>query len=91
MEGLDEDYYESLEFNECEDDEYSCANGMCISEEYWLDDDYDCMDWTDEKDTIVNSGVNCFNIPSFVCDEHLCPYNQWSCGDGKVSFLFDVK
>jgi hypothetical protein len=40
MDGLDEDYCERLEFNECEDDEY------------WLDGDFDCMDWTDEKDLL---------------------------------------
>ncbi len=87
MGGVDEDYCEVLEFNECEDDEYRCANGMCIPEEYWLDSDYDCMDWTDEIGTIVVSGTNCFNTPSFLCDEHLCPYNQWSCGDGKISLF----
>ncbi len=77
MDGLDEDYCERLEFNECEDDEY------------WLDGDFACMDWTDEKDTLVNTGNTCLNSPSFVCDEHLCPYNQWSCGDGKISGSLD--
>jgi hypothetical protein len=46
MDGVDEDYCEKLEFNECEDDEYRCLNGMCIPDDYWLDGDYDCMDWT---------------------------------------------
>jgi hypothetical protein len=82
--GVDEDYCEVLEFNECEDDEYRCANGMCIPEEYWLDGDDDCMDWTDETNSIVAAGDNCFKLPSFGCNEHLCPYNQWSCGDGKL-------
>jgi hypothetical protein len=92
MDGVDEDYCEVLEFNECEDDEYRCANGMCIPEEYWLDGDYDCMDWTDEMDTIVSSEINCLDGPSFVCDEHLCPYNQWSCGNGKLChFCLDRK
>jgi hypothetical protein len=35
--GLDEENCDKLEFNECEDDEYRCLNGMCIAEEYWLD------------------------------------------------------
>jgi hypothetical protein len=83
MDGLDEDFCEKLEFNECEDDEYRCVNGMCIPDEYWLDGDYDCMDWTDEINILVLSGEDCYNVPSFVCDEHLCPYDQWSCGDGK--------
>ena len=85
MGGVDEDYCELLEFNECENDEYRCANGMCISEEYWLDSDYDCMDYTDEVNTIVGSGYLCFSIPTLLCGEHLCPYNQWSCGDGELS------
>ncbi|CAF1535795.1 unnamed protein product, partial [Rotaria sordida] len=51
MEGLDEEFCEKLEFNECEDDEYRCANGMCIPEEYWLDGDYDCeWDCSDGSD-----------------------------------------
>jgi hypothetical protein len=37
MDGLDEENCDKLEFNECEDDEYRCMNGMCIPEEYWLD------------------------------------------------------
>ena len=35
--GWDEENCDRLEFNECEEDEYRCTNGMCISEEYWLD------------------------------------------------------
>jgi hypothetical protein len=90
MDGIDEDYCERLEFNECEDDEYRCANGMCIPEEYWLDGDFDCMDWTDEIGTIASSGHSCFNALSFVCDEHLCHYIQWSCGDGKFRVFSDA-
>jgi hypothetical protein len=37
MYGLDEENCDKLEFNECEQDEYRCDNGMCIAEEYWLD------------------------------------------------------
>jgi hypothetical protein len=91
MDGIDEDYCERLEFNECEEGEYRCANGMCIPDEYWLDGDFDCMDWSDEKDTLTNSGTGCFNIPSLVCDEHVCPYHQWSCGDGNCSLSFDAR
>ena len=35
--GIDEENCDKLEFNECEDDEFRCTNGMCISEEFWLD------------------------------------------------------
>ena len=38
--GTDEENCDKLEFNECEDNEFRCANGMCISEEFWLDSKY---------------------------------------------------
>ena len=37
MDGTDEENCDLLEFNECEDNEYRCMNGMCINEEYWID------------------------------------------------------
>jgi hypothetical protein len=37
LEGIDENNCEMLEFNECDEGEYRCTNGMCIPEEYWLD------------------------------------------------------
>jgi hypothetical protein len=41
--GWDEENCDKLEFNECEEDEYRCNNGMCIPEEYWLDGEYSCI------------------------------------------------
>ena len=38
--GIDEENWDKLEFNECEDDEFRCTNGMCIAEEFWLDGEY---------------------------------------------------
>ena len=64
---------------------------MCIPDQYWLDGEYDCMDWTDEINILIVSGTECWNTSSSICDEHICPYNQWSCGDGKLSFSSDVK
>jgi hypothetical protein len=40
--GLDEENWDKLEFNECEDNEFRCTNGMCIPEEFWLDGEYSC-------------------------------------------------
>jgi hypothetical protein len=37
MDGIDEENCDLLEFNECENDEFRCDDGMCIAEEYWLD------------------------------------------------------
>ncbi|CAF4638143.1 unnamed protein product [Rotaria socialis] len=80
MNGIDEEYCDKIEFNECEDDEYRCTNGMCVPEEYWLDGDYDCMDYSDEVGSLA--GYECNMIPTYSCDEHVCLYNHWSCGDG---------
>lgn len=38
--GYDEENWDKLEFNECEDNEFRCTNGMCIPEEFWLDGEY---------------------------------------------------
>jgi hypothetical protein len=38
--GTDEENWDKLEFNECEDNEFRCTNGMCIPEEFWLDGEY---------------------------------------------------
>jgi hypothetical protein len=35
--GIDEENCDKLEFNECEDDEFRCRNGMCVAEEFWFD------------------------------------------------------
>ena len=37
MDGIDEENCDKLEFHECDENEYRCANGMCIPEEYFLD------------------------------------------------------
>ena len=103
--GWDEENCDKLEFNECEDDEYRCTNGMCIPEEYWLDGtdmslrrtktekniccilgNKDCMDWSDEI-FIDKIGVSCFQRATTIdCDEHICPYFLWSCGDGQCIY-----
>lgn len=41
MDGLDEESCDKLEFNECEEGEFRCDNGMCIAEIYFLDGEYD--------------------------------------------------
>ncbi len=82
MRGYDEEACDLLEFNECEDDEYRCMNGMCIPEEYFLDGDYDCMDLTDEKQLFKD--INCtYQQVNLVCDDRVYLPYQWSCGDGQ--------
>jgi hypothetical protein len=38
--GIDEENCDKLEFNECEDNEFRCRNGMCIAEEFWFDGEF---------------------------------------------------
>ncbi len=42
----------------------------------------DCMDWSDELNQ--GSGESCSFTPNTMeCDEHICPQNEFSCGDGQ--------
>ena len=82
MSGLDEENCDKLEFNECEEDEYRCMNGMCIPGEYFLDGEYDCMDMSDEKERFSHTKCS-MQSASAECDDRLCPPNWWSCGDGQ--------
>ena len=82
MSGLDEENCDKLEFNECEDDEYRCMNGMCIPDEYFLDGDYDCMDMSDEKELFDDTQCP-HQSASVECDDRVCSPSRWSCGDGQ--------
>ena len=82
MSGLDEENCDKLEFNECEDDEYRCMNGMCIPDEYFLDGEYDCMDMSDEKEPFDDSQCP-YQSASMECDDRVCLRDQWSCSDGQ--------
>ncbi|CAF1189951.1 unnamed protein product [Adineta steineri] len=85
MAGLDEENCDKLEFNECEHDEYRCMNGMCIPEEFFLDGEFDCLDWSDEIQ--YYDDANCpLEEVSTRCDDRICPANQYSCGDGQCIF-----
>ena len=83
LEGKDEENCDLLEMNQCdEEEEYRCMNGMCIAEEFFLDGEFDCLDWSDEMQ--FKSGQKCpMESVSSECDDHLCPPNYWSCGDGQ--------
>ena len=82
MAGLDEENCDLLEFNECEEDEYRCMNGMCIPQEYFLDGEFDCLDWSDEIQ--YYDDANCaISEASIQCDDRICPPNEFSCGDGQ--------
>ncbi len=93
MYGYDEENCDKLEFNECEDDEYRCVNGMCIPDQYFLDGEYDCADLTDEKEPFNDTKCT-FQPISYECDDRMCLRSSWSCGDGQCiwnqfEFQFD--
>ena len=75
MSGLDEDNCDQLEFADCEREEYRCMNGMCIPEEYFLDGDFDCLDWSDEIQYYDDTSCPIDSV-SIQCDDRLCPPNQ---------------
>ena len=82
MFGLDEENCDKLEFNECEEDEYRCMNGMCIPDQYFLDGEYDCMDMSDEKGPFDDTKCP-YQSASMDCDDRVCLPDRWSCGDGQ--------
>ncbi|CAF1972195.1 unnamed protein product [Rotaria magnacalcarata] len=82
MYGNDEKNCDILELNECENDEYRCMNGMCIPDQYFLDGDFDCLDWSDEIQ-FKNDRECTFQLVNAQCDDRICPSYQYSCGDGQ--------
>ncbi|CAF1561449.1 unnamed protein product [Adineta ricciae] len=82
MFGFDEENCDLLEMNSCENDEYRCENGMCIPEEFFLDGEFDCLDWSDEMQ--FKKSTTCSEERANIkCDDHICRQTQWSCGDGE--------
>ena len=88
MDGIDEDHCEELEYNECENNEYRCADGSCIPEQFWLDGQFDCSDKTDEQTLTDFFRDNPYFCPStssqFDCDEATSALYGFYCGDGQV-------
>ena len=82
MFGSDEQNCDILEMNTCDDDEYRCSNGMCIPDQYFLDGEPDCLDWTDEMEPRFVAEC-AWERASVGCDDRICLRNRWSCGDGQ--------
>ncbi|CAF1499289.1 unnamed protein product [Adineta ricciae] len=71
----DEDHCWQLELNECEQDEYQCANGLCIPREFVRDDNLylDCIDTSDEKfKRTIDSWLPLVVEPAFGIDDIVC-------------------
>ena len=83
MSAVDEENCDLLEMNRCDpEEEYRCMNGMCIPEEFFLDGEFDCLDWSDELQ--FKEDHKCSEEgASDECDDRVCPPQRWSCGDGQ--------
>ena len=74
--------YDLLEMNICDENEYRCMNGMCIPDQFFLDEEFDCLDWSDE--ILFKNNRDCpTKSVNVECDDRFCPPNRWSCGDGQ--------
>ena len=83
LSGWDEENCDLLEMNQCDpEEEYRCVNGMCIPAEFFVDGEFDCLDWSDEMQYKKDWKCHWESVSS-ECDDHLCPLNWWSCGDGE--------
>ena len=49
MDGSDEENCDEMEMNECAKNEFRCQNGLCISEEYWLDGKLQILIYSDNS------------------------------------------
>jgi hypothetical protein len=78
--GRDEEYCWQLEINECEEDEYRCANGQCIPFTFFRDDHLipDCLDGSDEVSNNVYSNDDDCSIttPIFGCEDVTCTVHR---------------
>lgn len=67
---------------QCEDSEFRCANGQCISKSFVCDSDNDCSDGSDEASC---QKPTC-NAQSFQCNNTVCVPSLWRCdGDRDCS------
>ncbi|UJR12844.1 hypothetical protein I4U23_017018 [Adineta vaga] len=76
--GQDEMFCWQLEMNDCQENEYRCRNGYCISKDLFRDDILypDCLDGTDEYYRDNKRHICGKLIPTFLCEELTCPMTQ---------------
>ena len=88
--GADEAQCFELEMNECNENEYRCHDGLCISKEFLEDENIYCLDRSDrQKGNLIGSifdGSIIFDWKFYSCKPG---YEQFSCGDGQCVADFD--
>ena len=78
--GQDEEHCWQLEVTECQEDEYRCNNGQCVSTIFFNDNTKapDCLDGSDEPRRIHRSHPFCENaLPNFCCESWSCSLLQY--------------
>ncbi|CAF1114617.1 unnamed protein product [Adineta steineri] len=88
--GIDEDQCFQLEINECNENEYRCRNGLCISKGFLKDERSQCLDGSDSLDIIPYPAQSGYRH-IFDIEEHMCPLDdkQFKCGDGRCVADYD--
>ena len=79
--GEDEKHCWQLELNECEENEYRCNNGQCISKIFYRNGDafVDCVDCSDEGIPQFEHEMNCQSTePIFACEDIVCSIYRFS-------------
>jgi hypothetical protein len=77
---IDEEQCWQLENHECENDEFRCDIGQCISETFFRDNHFspDCLDGTDENFPNAMLDRPCDALePSFRCEDVSCTNSHW--------------
>ena len=81
--GEDEEHCWQLELNECEENEYRCHNGQCISKSFHHNDGifWDCLDGSEERGYPNRHWIDCpTHEPIFACEDIICSISQTSLG-----------
>ncbi|UJR17514.1 hypothetical protein I4U23_004409 [Adineta vaga] len=92
-EGTDEENCFQLEINECDlINEFRCRNGLCIPNEFFNDEDSDCLDGSDETGSVYHPECQFdFLNPSIICEERSCGLYEFSCADSNCLKHFPIQ
>ena len=93
--GIDEKDCWQMEIHECEENEYRCMNGQCISEFFFRDQQqvFDCVDKSDGVAIHMSDDPHlCSRKPaSLACDDVLCNYKYQAglCQDDRRLYFWE--
>lgn len=85
-----------LEVHQCENQtEFRCKNGMCIPIDVSEDDEFDCLDRSDLRtyqnhQSIGQIPLTCSPDDEVHCDELMCEWKEYPCGDSQCLSYADV-